>query len=1459
MKIVGRYKLVFLLFTIIAFCFQLKAHENIPENKSNNLKIEGIVWHDLNGDGIQGTSEPFMSQINVTLTGTTSGGQEIVITNYSGLNGYYGFANLEPGNYMVIVENPFTDGSFTIKDQDEADVLDSDIDPQTGESEIIVLTENQDIVTIDAGYYHFVNIGDFVWEDMNGNGIQEVNEDGISNIKIRLTRQDDNSKIEVYSDAKGKFLFGDGFQIRPGEFYLTFYPNNSYSLIDNNIGDDSKDSDPDIVTKSTQSFRLHSGEKTFDWDAGFYKSITLGDYCWNDKNSNGKQDIGELPLNNVIARIYRANDNFLVDSFTTNETGKFIFKKVKPGSFYLKFYLPPIYKFTLPNAAPENVDSDVDTLKGLTEIITVFSGDVIDWIDAGAYFYLPDGFKTTFADECIYAETQCDLTDEDNICFQMKESWQEIQIPGCNDTALFNNPVWFSFVPSSQKVELNLHAYSCSNQNGNAGIQWGVYDNCNLQKPMNLHCACTGPGTNKIVLEDLIAGHPYYFFIDGCNGTFCDIWIELSKGFGYAYVSDPMGFHVYFNNSVCEYIFENQEVIITLDQYTKATYYKWQINRNQVVETNEPFLKYIFTEAGVQDISVFCSNYCDTANVYSFSLMVYDSTVIHNCATIQPYDTISIALNDDFEYTCINEKFDLSASLYDLNYLDMNVTKVPVMWYEIQTDNFRNTLFSTIESKSRKWQPIWAIFYCEKNKLINASENTCALQSNLDNNPDFYTIISQSTHKTYYLGITYDPLYPPESDDLNFEICMSSADSLKYVGGHLDPLCTDLSKIEFKIIEREHPELETALGDGDFKGPFLEGEKIKIMVNMDYNTYEKGGDWLIGMIPDFMNGFDIDSFDFSKFNPILTNIINFNNIAEYHFQDSECAPLISKDSKYFCTFIDSVGKIHLYNKFVEKGDCNKTFMDALDSLPGGYFWLLNGYSPSCKPESCKPHERWGSGSNQIGFSWKFEIKIDSIKLNRSNLNNYIQFSIQTLNDGIGGCWDDPKTSNYFDLKHFSPRWKVIKRLNTSITIDNKKPELCSGVDTTQILLSAFSADSLKVTYGDNIFVEGEHIYTFLGNSGLINDKLLINDESVCEPQQVRYFVRAFHNGSVIYDTATIVINPIPKLNKILIPDFICVEDLPVEIALSANCSNFLNNLVWNDQTDLISGTNNVIHFVKSAKSGRHKIKVDMQGKCISSDEFDIEIGKTYRFELNNITTCWKEEKIIKPQFLDDLGNSNLKYRWYWENENFPDNSNKNFQIKKDDFESYLAPGLHHLCLEVTESETDLCRYDTCISVIVREKIDTSVTIVDSKLIANEVDAYYQWFDCDKNFEKITSEESKVFIPVNSGNYAVEITKDDCIDTSFCHTVIIDGVIENTFNENVIVYPNPTSGIVNIKFVNKHKNLSLIVYNSTGEIINHIEKSVNSDNIMFIMDSPPGIYLLKVLSIDNYAVIKLVNE
>ncbi len=102
--------------------------------------------------------------------------------------------------------------------------------------------------------------------------------------------------------------------------------------------------------------------------------------------------------------------------------------------------------------------------------------------------------------------------------------------------------------------------------------------------------------------------------------------------------------------------------------------------------------------------------------------------------------------------------------------------------------------------------------------------------------------------------------------------------------------------------------------------------------------------------------------------------------------------------------------------------------------------------------------------------------------------------------------------------------------------------------------------------------------------------------------------------------------------------------------------------------------------------------------------------------------------------------------------------------------------------------------DDCDSIITTMveviQIDISVTEMDSVLMANETEAAYQWLDCDNGNAIIPGATEQSFTPSVSGNYAVEITKDGCVETSDCYQVIITGIVETSQGLEVTIYPNP---------------------------------------------------------------------
>ncbi|MEM7163509.1 MAG: T9SS type A sorting domain-containing protein [Bacteroidota bacterium] len=105
-------------------------------------------------------------------------------------------------------------------------------------------------------------------------------------------------------------------------------------------------------------------------------------------------------------------------------------------------------------------------------------------------------------------------------------------------------------------------------------------------------------------------------------------------------------------------------------------------------------------------------------------------------------------------------------------------------------------------------------------------------------------------------------------------------------------------------------------------------------------------------------------------------------------------------------------------------------------------------------------------------------------------------------------------------------------------------------------------------------------------------------------------------------------------------------------------------------------------------------------------------------------------------------------------------------------------------------------------------IDTSLTLSENSLAANDIESQYQWIDCNNSFFEIEGEIFQVFEPEQSGSYAVILTNESCIDTSSCAGIIIIGLNDFNSESNVLIYPNPTEGELFIEIEQPH-NLEIV--------------------------------------------------
>lgn len=231
------------------------------------IEILKYVWDDLDDDDIQDSDE-WKETVNLPVGGTAV--FRIVVTNTGDVdltnvtvtdplvpNCELYIGNLAAGatfpaytGTLVNVTDSFTNtayvtgkyGDITVNDDDPAQVVVGEIRGA---------------------------IGDFVWYDINGNGIQDSGEPGIGGVLVELYAGDGTTLLATTNTfaADGSYLFNG---LPPGDYVVKFIKPDNYDPTNKNQGaDDTLDSDADTTTGMTATITLGSGETNLTIDAGF--------------------------------------------------------------------------------------------------------------------------------------------------------------------------------------------------------------------------------------------------------------------------------------------------------------------------------------------------------------------------------------------------------------------------------------------------------------------------------------------------------------------------------------------------------------------------------------------------------------------------------------------------------------------------------------------------------------------------------------------------------------------------------------------------------------------------------------------------------------------------------------------------------------------------------------------------------------------------------------------------------------------------------------------------------------------------------------------------------------------------------------------------------------------------------------------------------------------------------------
>ena len=313
------------------YCGYKAPYKQFEPCSKQTVSLGNFVWNDYDGDGKKDENEYGLPGVTVRLYRDNGNGDNNlpttpIATTETNSQGFYQFTGLEEGKYhasITILPGFTRTGDSTTSfnpdnnvDNDNNAVYPADARPgeqiYTG---VITLTAGEEPTedkdgngpdgnnTLDLAICGNMAIGDFVWDDKNGNGIQDAGEPGINGAVVRILYPDGvTTWFEKTHTWDGRDGYYDFTNLGPGTFKLTFETPEGYRPSPANQGsDDSKDSDP---VNGNVTVVLQPNVSNFTIDAGFTNKKAE---CPGSENSNGYWGGFEAGSNNFTTSTGRSD------------------------------------------------------------------------------------------------------------------------------------------------------------------------------------------------------------------------------------------------------------------------------------------------------------------------------------------------------------------------------------------------------------------------------------------------------------------------------------------------------------------------------------------------------------------------------------------------------------------------------------------------------------------------------------------------------------------------------------------------------------------------------------------------------------------------------------------------------------------------------------------------------------------------------------------------------------------------------------------------------------------------------------------------------------------------------------------------------------------------------------------------------------------------------------------------